>query len=152
MTIEIKIPQNIINKCTECGWGEQEIKVHFATYLSEVMNHPYGHFEQDFETWLEDLDEEELSRSNYPANVEGSVEFNEFNEEFQQEGLTIEDLRGKRFVSKDYIRPVYVVGPSTDGICTIEWMATLSASLQSTTYTDAQVVHYFNNGTWILFE
>ena len=135
MTMEIKIPQNIINKCTECGWGEQEIKVHFATYLSEVMNHPYGHFEQDFETWLQDLDEELEQQA-----------------EVVVEGLTIDDLRGKRFVSKDYIRPVYVVGPSTDGICTIEWMATLSDKLQSTTYTDAQVVHYINNGTWILFE
>ena len=129
MTIEIKIPQDIINKCTECGWGEQEIKVHFASYLSEVMNHPYNHFQQDFQTWLEDLDEEEVAQ-----------------------GLTIEDLRGKRFVSKDYIRPVYVVGSSKDGICTIEWMATLSDKLQSTTYRDAEVVHYINNGTWILFE
>ena len=135
MTIEIKIPQNIINKCTECGWGEQEIKVHFATYLSEVMNHPYGHFEQDFQTWLQDLDEDLEQQA-----------------EVVVEGLTIEDLRGKRFVSKDYIRPVYVVGPSTDGICTIEWMATHSNKLESTTYGDAQVVRYFNNGTWILFE
>ena len=136
MTIEIKIPQNIINKCTECGWGEQEIKVHFASYLSEVMNHPYGHFEQDFETWLQDLDEEE------------------FNKQAEQvaEGLTIDDLRGKRFVSKDYIRPVYVVGTSVDGVCTIEWMANLSNKLQSTTYSDAEVVYYINNGTWILFE
>jgi hypothetical protein len=59
MVIQIEIPLNIINICKECGWDEQETKEHFATYMSEVINHPYGHFEQDFGMWLEDLVEQE---------------------------------------------------------------------------------------------
>ena len=129
MTIEIKIPQDIINKCTECGWGEQEIKVHFASYLSEVMNHPYNHFQQDFQTWLQDLDEEEVNKQ----------------AEQVAQGLTIEDLRGVGFTHKDYKGLVYVVGTSVDGVCKIHWGVN-----DVVEYKDEEVVQYIKDGTWIL--
>lgn len=59
MTVEVTIPQSIIETCKECGWDEQETKKHFGAYLHEVMNHPYGQMELDFGVWLEDLVEEE---------------------------------------------------------------------------------------------
>ena len=59
MVIQIGIPQNIINTCKECGWDELETKEYFSRYMREIMNHPYGYFEQDFGVWLKDLDEEE---------------------------------------------------------------------------------------------
>ena len=58
MLIEIKIPQNIINTCKECGWDELETKEYFSRYMRDVMNDTYGHFEQDFSIWLEDIEEE----------------------------------------------------------------------------------------------
>ena len=57
MVIQIKIPQNIIDISRECGWDDLETYAHFSRYLTEVINHPYGHFEQDFRVWLEDLEE-----------------------------------------------------------------------------------------------
>jgi hypothetical protein len=59
MVIQIRIPQNIINTCKECGWSELETKEYFSRYMREVMEDPYGQFEHDFNWWLEDLDEEE---------------------------------------------------------------------------------------------
>ena len=58
MTIEVTIPQSILNTCRECGWNELEAAEYFNKYLTEVINHPYGQFEQDFGLWLEDLEEE----------------------------------------------------------------------------------------------
>ena len=58
MIVEVNIPRNIINTCRECGWDEEETKKYFSQYLDEVINHPYGQFEIDFEMWLEDLVEE----------------------------------------------------------------------------------------------
>ncbi len=58
MVIQIEIPQNIIDISRECGWDDLETYEHFSRYLREVINHPYGHFEQDFMIWLQDLEEE----------------------------------------------------------------------------------------------
>ena len=60
MQVLVTIPKNIINKCLQNGWEEQEIKVLFSEYLSQVTQDDYNQFEFNFETWLEDLDEEEL--------------------------------------------------------------------------------------------
>ena len=57
MTVEVTIPQSIINTCKECGWDEKETKHYFGMYLAEVMNHPYGHFDLNFGMWLEELEE-----------------------------------------------------------------------------------------------
>jgi len=59
MVIQIRIPQSIINTCNECGWNELKTKEYFSRYMREVMEDPYGQFEQDFQVWLEDLDEKE---------------------------------------------------------------------------------------------
>jgi hypothetical protein len=60
MEVAITIPQNIIDTCKECGWEEQEIAVLFKKYLVAIFEGPYGNFEQDFQIWLEDLNEEEM--------------------------------------------------------------------------------------------
>ena len=59
MVIQIGIPQSIIDICRECGWDDLDTYEHFSRYLREVINHPYGQFEQDFRVWLEDLEEQE---------------------------------------------------------------------------------------------
>ncbi len=59
MVIQIRIPQNIIDTCRECGWDELETKEYFSRYMRDVMYDPYGQFETDFGVWLEDLVEEE---------------------------------------------------------------------------------------------
>ena len=59
MVIQIRIPQNIIDTCLECGWDELETKEYFSRYMRDVMYDPYRQFEQDFGVWLEDLVEEE---------------------------------------------------------------------------------------------
>lgn len=149
-TVQVQMPQSYLKSCLDRGWDEQEAVSLFSHYIKELINHPYDQTLYDFLQWTEDLDEE-FSRSNYPANVEGSVEFNEFNERSQQEGLTIEDLRGRQFTSADYNYPVYTIGASEDGRCTIHWN-TNSNKTEVTTYWDKEVEQYVNKGTWVLVE
>jgi len=60
MQVTITIPHNIINRCLANGWSEDETRVLFVKYLDAITNDDYNQFEINFETWLEDLDEEEL--------------------------------------------------------------------------------------------
>lgn len=60
MTIQVKVPQNLIDACIKKGWSSFETQNNFKRYISEVMNDNQGDFEQDFSTWLEDLNEEDM--------------------------------------------------------------------------------------------
>jgi hypothetical protein len=52
MVVEITIPQGIINICKECGWNENQTKAIFLAYVEEVTDHPYNHFEIEFDNWI----------------------------------------------------------------------------------------------------
>ena len=59
MNVVVKIPQKSIDSCLQMGWDEDEIKDLFQQYLYELVNQGYDQFQINFETWLQDLDEEE---------------------------------------------------------------------------------------------
>ena len=52
MQITITIPQGIINTCKEYGWDENQTKTIFLAYLEEITNHPYNHFQIEFDNWI----------------------------------------------------------------------------------------------------
>ena len=127
MTIQVKVPQNLIDACTKKGWSSFETQNNFKRYISEVMNDNQGDFEQDFSTWLEDLNEEDM-------------------EEVVEQVSIIDNIRGEQFVCADSDYPVYTVGASMDGICVIHWNS------ESVTYRDVEVQRYIADGTWVLIK
>jgi len=60
MQVEITIPQSIIKIGLSIGWNEHQIKTVFLEYMKELMNHPYGHFEEDFCNWINGDDGDEF--------------------------------------------------------------------------------------------
>jgi hypothetical protein len=63
MTIKIDIPDNIVTILTgDCGYSKPQCANIFKTYLTEVMADRYGQFEIDFDSWLQDQEEDELEQ------------------------------------------------------------------------------------------
>lgn len=54
MTIEVTIPEGIVNTCKECGYDENKTKKVAQRFLSNVMNDPYDQLVNDFTVWLDD--------------------------------------------------------------------------------------------------
>jgi hypothetical protein len=62
MTIKIDIPENILTTLGMCGYSKPQCANIFKTYLTEVMSDMHGEFEINFDTWLEEQEEEELNQ------------------------------------------------------------------------------------------
>lgn len=62
MDIKISIPENIVSQLKECGYSKTQSANIFKTFLIEMMSDMYGQFEMDFDTWLQDQEEEELNQ------------------------------------------------------------------------------------------
>lgn len=62
MTIKIDIPDPIITTLFLNGYSKVQSANIFKTYLTRVMSDMYGQFEENFEIWLDELDEEELNQ------------------------------------------------------------------------------------------
>ena len=60
--------------------------------------------------------------------------------------MTIEDLRGRKFVCHNDEEIVYTVGRGKDGKTEINW----GGSADTTVYRDGQVEDFFERGIWIL--
>jgi hypothetical protein len=61
MEITVKIPQSIINLCSQCGWDEQQTKDVITHFIEEVvMNNDYGSLYDDFDIWINDEEFEEI--------------------------------------------------------------------------------------------
>ena len=134
-TVQVQMPQSYLKSCLDRGWSQEQAVSLFSDYIKELINHPYDQTLYDFLQWTEDLDEEQLEQQ-----VDNNVEV-----------ITIEDLRGRQFTSADYNYPVYTIGASEDGRCTIHWNTNFNKT-EVTTYRDEEVQHYVNNGTWILIK
>jgi len=60
MQVTINIPDSIIKVCSQCGWNEEQTIQVFTQYLKEITQHPYNHFELDFENWINEDDIQDI--------------------------------------------------------------------------------------------
>lgn len=61
MKIQIDIPDIICTKLNELGIGKAKMANVFRAYLSTLMEDDYEQFQDDFNTWLDALTDEELT-------------------------------------------------------------------------------------------
>lgn len=61
MKIQIDIPDFICSKLYELGIGKAKMANVFRAYLNTLMEDDYEAFETEFNSWLEDLTQEELT-------------------------------------------------------------------------------------------
>jgi len=63
MTIKVEVPDNIVNVLRgDHGYSKPQCENIFKTYLIEVMSDLYGQFEINFNTWLEEQEEDKLNQ------------------------------------------------------------------------------------------
>jgi hypothetical protein len=61
MKIQIDIPDIICTKLNELGTGKAKMANVFRAYLNTLMEDDYEQFQDDFNTWLDALTDEELT-------------------------------------------------------------------------------------------
>jgi hypothetical protein len=59
MKVQINIPESIINTCKVSKLNENQTKEIFSKYMEEIMNDPYGQFQNDFVNWINSEEDEE---------------------------------------------------------------------------------------------
>lgn len=60
MVVIIDIPERILNKYIQDGFTYSQIKNMLTAFLEDLTKSPYNEFSENFEIWLDNLEEEEF--------------------------------------------------------------------------------------------
>lgn len=60
MVVLVDIPENIVNKYIREGYSYSQIKNMLTAFLEDLIKSPYNEFSENFEIWLDNLEEEEF--------------------------------------------------------------------------------------------
>lgn len=60
MVVIIDIPENIVNKYVREGYSYSQIKNMLTAFLEDLTESPYNQFSENFEIWLDNLEEAEF--------------------------------------------------------------------------------------------
>lgn len=60
MVVLVDIPENIVNKYIREGYSYSQIKNMLTAFLEDLTKSPYNEFSENFEIWLDNLEEEEF--------------------------------------------------------------------------------------------
>lgn len=60
MVVIINIPERILNKYIQDGFTYSQIKNMLTAFLEDLTKSPYNEFSENFEIWLDNLEEEEF--------------------------------------------------------------------------------------------
>lgn len=60
MVVIINIPERILNKYIQDGFTYPQIKNVLTAFLEDLVDNPYNQFFENFEIWLDNLEEEEF--------------------------------------------------------------------------------------------
>jgi hypothetical protein len=60
MKITIEVPESCLATMQECGYSKRTCELMFKRFMKNILEHPYGHLENDFEEWLESLEESDI--------------------------------------------------------------------------------------------